>query len=76
MSENSCPICGKGHIKVIYFGLPVKLCEDEECSCMFGFWSHIAQYLPYNGWLMQYDGNYWIALYHWLKGSWCEDDDS
>lgn len=71
---SKCPLCGGPSWKVIYFGLPVLICADEECSCMFGFWSRIASWLPYNGWMMTYDGAYLPALWHWLTGAAVEDE--
>lgn len=69
MYKKACPLCGKNDtIKAIYFGLPVRLCNDKNCSCMFGLFSEITQYLPFNGWMMSYTGSYFIALCHWLIG--------
>ncbi len=67
-----CPLCGKQSVKVIYYGLPHRLCCDEACSCMFGFWFELTRYLPFNGFLMIYEGPYLPALWHWLTG--CGED--
>lgn len=61
-----CPLCGSGSMKIIYYGLPMRFCEDEACNCMFGFWSFVAGHLPFNGFIMVYDGAYLPALWHWL----------
>ena len=62
-----CPICNKDSVKVIYYGMPHLLCEDDSCNCLFGFWSNITTLLPFNGIFMQYEGSYFIALFYWLK---------
>ena len=64
-----CPLCKGKTDKVIYYGLPVRFCQDEECSCMFGFWDLIVQYLPYNGVTMYYEGPYLLALWYWLTAN-------
>lgn len=64
----TCPLCKSGPIKVIYYGLPVLLCENENCSCMFGFWSYVTDMFPFTGVMMGYEGSYWPALWHWLFG--------
>ena len=64
--NKQCPNCGQESMKVIYYGLPMKFCSDEECNTMFGFWSFICPLLPFNGWLFVYEGSYIYALYLWL----------
>lgn len=67
IEKRKCPLCKTDRPdKVIYFGFPVLLCQDIECNCMFGFWSNITQYLPYNGYLLSYESSYWNALKHFL----------
>lgn len=61
-----CPLCNSDYDKVIYYGLPTKLCQNEVCSCMFGFWTIITNLLPFNGWLLIYNGTYINALLHFL----------
>ena len=64
-----CPLCKNEEIwKVIYYGFPVKFCSDDKCNCMFGFWTYLTDFFPFNGMLFVYKGNYWPALYRWLKG--------
>lgn len=68
MLNKNCPICDKTSIKVIYYGFPVRICEDGTCSCMFGFWTNITSIFPFNGWMMEYEGSYFKALYDWIRG--------
>lgn len=69
----SCKLCGSPLLKVIYMGLPGKLCENDDCCALHG----LAAYAPpvatdtYEGPMfafMVYEGSYLSALYHWLKG--------
>ena len=62
-----CPLCGDDPKKVIYMGFPMKLCGDDQCNCLGGFWSWVPA-LWFNGWFMQYDGCYLPALWEWLFG--------
>jgi hypothetical protein len=63
-----CPMCGSEPNKVIYMGFPMMLCQDEHCSCIWGFWSWVPT-LWFNGALMQYEGSYWPALWYWMFGN-------
>ena len=63
-----CPRCDCEAHKVIYLGLPMKLCSDEPCRCLWGFWSWVPV-LWFNGGFMEYEGSYWPALWHWLFGN-------
>ena len=67
--QKKCPICNNETLKVIYYGLPGLICENENCNCAFGFsfWLDNILRLPYNGCMMVYRGNYFIALWEWLK---------
>lgn len=60
-----CPQCKGAAQKAIYFGLPVGLCADVECSVAWGLGSY-AMLVWFNGWLMLYSGSYWRALWRWL----------
>ena len=69
--------------KVIYLGLPMRLCEQAECWCLHGFWAFVAEWLPIVSedddgeptWaFFQYDGWYPRALVAWLMGSGGDDD--
>jgi hypothetical protein len=64
-----CPRCGSEMVKVIYMGLPGRLCysEDEKCNCMIGPASWAAR-LYFNGHMLVFDGSYWRALWHWVWG--------
>lgn len=65
-----CPTCGESASHVIYYGLPMWLCD---CTALFGFWSDVTFGigLPFNGVFMVFEGAYLPALWHWLKG--CEE---
>lgn len=53
--------------KVMYMGFPMYLCDDPECDyCVFGFWSWILEYVPFNGMFFFYQGSYLSGLWHWL----------
>lgn len=70
MSKISCPLCGASVYKVIYLGLPMLLCREEQCACLFGFWSWIANLLPISDGehfaFFAYSGHYMPALWAWL----------
>ncbi len=62
-----CPQCNREDIfKVIYYGLPGKLCNNNSCNCLFGVWMNITYVLPFNGMFMVYEDSYWPALWTWL----------
>jgi len=61
-----CPICGSDYEKVIYYGLPVKLCINGECNGLFGICTFVLYGLPFNGFFLAYKHSYWRALYEWL----------
>lgn len=63
-----CPLCGKEPYKIIYYGMPTYFCKNEDCNCLYGFWSFIYDRLPFNGMLYIYDDRYLKALYRWLFG--------
>lgn len=64
--SKKCPICGKGHQNVIHGWLPMKICADDQCNCIWGVWSWWLDVVPFNGWLMVYRGNYFSALWRWI----------
>ena len=61
----NCPQCGAPLSKVIYAGLPGKMCFN--CALFMGMASYIAV-LFFNGNLFVYEGPYWRALWHWVIG--------
>lgn len=68
-----CPACGSPTVKVIYFGLPGRLCTNETCCCLDGIASMappVATDTPFGPMFayLQYDGSYWRALWRWLTG--------
>lgn len=70
----NCPICGENSAKVIYFGLPMRLCDNEEDCHVFGFWSWILNFFVITDEddqirFLVYDGWYIIALFVWLFAS-------
>lgn len=72
--NNVCPICNCSATKAIYYGLPHYLCDNVDCSCLFGFWVIITQFLPFNGVFMLYEGSYIPALCSWFTGEGVEDE--
>jgi hypothetical protein len=73
----ACPLCGSDASKVIYCGLPMRLCDSGDCNCTFGVWAWVAAYLPIatedgEFAFMTYDGWYLPALWAWLKGD-CDE---
>ena len=64
--KNKCPLCANNRMKIIYYGLPANFCENDQCNCMWGFWTNITNMLPFNGALFVYSGNYFTALYDWM----------
>lgn len=67
----TCPGCQSSvTMKVIYFGLPMKLCG--ECNCLWGVCSWIASWFPITTpdgdefAFFAYEGSYFKALYHWF----------
>lgn len=64
-----CPLCGNGYsAKVMYAGLPARLCGDDSCNCLFGGLSWLIIYLPFNGVFMVYKDSYWKALWKFMTG--------
>lgn len=67
--DKLCPACGKKTEKVLYMGVPMRLCTDKvKCSTVFGFWAFIMFIVPFNGMFLVYEGSYFSALWHFLKG--------
>jgi hypothetical protein len=61
-----CERCGSGGLlKVIYSGLPGKLCP--ECRELRGP-ALFACKVFFNGYFMAYEGPYLPALFYWLRG--------
>ena len=55
-------------MKVIYMGIPVRLCSNEMCSTVFGPWAWLMNLVPFNGWFFLYNGPYLKALWQWFRG--------
>jgi len=47
----------------------MKLCKNENCSCIWGFWSWWLNIVPFTGWLIKYESSYWSALWFYLFGN-------
>jgi len=62
-----CPTCGVESSKVLYMGIPVRLCNDRNCNTVFGFWSWLMALVPFNGFFFVYEGSYLKAMYDWLR---------
>lgn len=72
--NTTCPLCESDNvIKVLFYGLPHRLCES--CSCLFGFWANITQYFPFNGIFLEYNTSYPSALFTYLTGYGLPEDD-
>lgn len=62
-----CPHCASESLKVIYYGLPHRLCSNEQCNALFGSCAALTQWLPFNGYFLAYDDGYLSALWAWIK---------
>lgn len=65
-----CPACSGEIYKVIYFGLPGRLCADEFCGTFTGLASLIPPiaFDDRGAAYMVYEGSYWKALLEYMKG--------
>jgi len=66
MDPTKCSDCGDVQVSALYAGLPVKVCVSYECHTITGFWSFITD-IWFNGVLFPYTGNYFSALWTWLR---------
>ncbi len=66
-----CPECKAASLKVIYMGLPMRICCDNSCGNLWGFWAWVCS-IYFTGWFFVYEGSYLRGLLDWLKG----DDDN
>jgi hypothetical protein len=64
----TCPVCHAQGQRAIYYGFPLWICVGEHMPVVWGFWAWPTALLPFNGWMMVYEGSYWSALLYWLKG--------
>ena len=62
---SSCDICGEFNHKMIYMGAPMKICANDDCRNLSGFWSWIPL-IHFDGHIMIYTGDYLGALKDWL----------
>lgn len=60
-----CDYCDNEMEKVIYLGLPMRLCSNEECNTVCGFWTFVLDFY-FDGYFYYYEGNYLRALWDWF----------
>jgi hypothetical protein len=65
--EIRCPLCGDEVLDVVYMFLPHKLCCNEECNCLFGFWENITKHFPFDGFFVAYEHSYLRALFTYIR---------
>jgi hypothetical protein len=65
-SSSRCRRCHRPVEKVIYAGLPGKMCTTVGCWAFYGPASYAAL-IHFSGRVMHYEGSYWRALRHWIK---------
>lgn len=72
---SDCPLCAGPTDKVVFLGMPGRLCEA--CACLTGLAGWAAWALPITTYdedgeeafaFMVYDGAYLPALWRWLRG--------
>ena len=71
MKGTKCPLCGSMGHKALVGPFPVRLCVDDACTCVWGFWSDIAPWVYHfftpsddMGWCFTiYGGSYIRALF-------------
>lgn len=64
-----CPTCNSPTVKVIYFGLPGRLCDVWDCGTLTGLASYAPAVSDGEAFeYMAYEGSYWAALWFWLTG--------
>lgn len=71
MRRRGCPRCNSTGWRVLYAGIPLRLCPDPDCCCVWGFWSWLFFLLPFNGmFFVCRPGpfSYLRALWAWLRG--------
>lgn len=61
-----CPSCQSDAEKVIYAGFPMKICSNESCNTLWGFWSFIPGFW-FNGVFFEYEESYIKGLIEWFK---------
>lgn len=70
MRKRPCPECGGPTSAVMYCGLPMRLCDAEDCRCGWGLGDWLCLVF-FNGRFIQYDGTlrgYLRALWFFLTG--------
>lgn len=64
----NCPLCSSESSKVMYAGLPMRMCTKSDCMCCFGGMAWVMEWIHFNGVFVYYTGSYWKALWHFLRG--------
>jgi hypothetical protein len=64
-----CPECKQPAQRAIYAGLPLRYCGNHETSVLWGAFSWVLNFIPFNGMLFVHECGYWRALWHWLFDS-------
>lgn len=66
-----CKRCHESNtiVKVIYAGIPARLCITENCFNLTGIGAHLIALLPFNGQFFIYTGNYFIGLIEWWRAT-------
>lgn len=66
--ELTCPSCAGPALRVVYWGLPSRLCASEECGLHWGWGQTATAWLPFTGFFLPYaEGSYWPALWRWIR---------
>lgn len=71
MAETACTMCNSPTSRVIYCGLPMRLCDDRHCNGIYGWWQWVVGMIPEpsDGFtFVRFEGPYLAALWHWLRG--------
>ena len=66
MASIACPECNRPAKRAIYAGFPLLFCDGHEIPCLWGPFSWILNFIPFNGMLYVHECGYWRALWHWL----------
>ncbi len=74
MKRVACPLCGSAMERVLYMGLPGRLCTAPPCAALKGP-ALLAAQVWFNGaFVVVPEGSsYWSALWWWLRGEWVDE---
>ncbi len=67
---NCCPLCKSETMKIIYFGLPGRLCGNPGCHCLTGLAAYAPAIANADGEFafFAYEDSYWKALWRYFRG--------